>query len=130
MAARELSLGELADQIYQHGLETEKLEKKVKEREKEEELMSLQLLNRMQEAGTDIVRGEVGTANISKYSRPRIDDFEKATPYLRRNIQLFERRIGSNAYKELMEQRRGKPIPGLSLFEEDRVHVRKRGAKN
>ena len=125
-----LSLGELTDQIYQHGERVDEARAKLKELEKEEERMKDQLQNLMLAAGTDIVRGQFSTANISKYSRPKIDDFEKAAPYLRRNLQLFERRIAPNAYKELMESRRGKAIPGLSLYEEDRVHVRKRGAKD
>lgn len=127
-----LSLGELTDQIHAHSELIDAKNAELKVLEKEEALMKEQLLNLMLEAGTDIVRGEVGTASITKYTRPKIDDPVKAFAFIKRtgNLQLFERRIAPNAYKELMEQRKGKAIPGLSLYEEDRVHVRKRAAKS
>lgn len=129
--AKTLSLGELADQIYDHGLVIDKAKAALKVLEDEEASMLQQLHARMDEQKTDIVRGERGVGYLSKYTAYKFDDYEEAARFLRRtnNLQVFHRRLGTEAVKALLESRRGKPIPGISLFEEDRPHVRKRGAK-
>lgn len=125
------SLGELADQLYLKGEEISQATSRVTILKAEEAAMEHTLLDMMKDAGTDIVRGNIGTCSKVKYKRPQLKDFEKFRPFLIRQkaYHLFERRIAPNAYKELMEQRNGKPIPGIELFEEDRVRTVKRAAK-
>jgi hypothetical protein len=129
--AKALSLGELADQIFDKGLEIDKAKAALKTLEDEEAGMLKQLHIRMDEQKTDIVRGQRGVGYLSKYSAYKFDDLDEAFRWIRRtnNLQVFHRRLGTEAVKALIESRGGKPIPGISLFEEDRPHVRKRGAK-
>lgn len=123
-----INLGELADAIYAKGLEIDKAAAKVKELEVEQRAMEERMLNEMKAAGTDIIRGNAATVSISETTRAKIDDFEKFIPWLYRtkSAHLFERRIAAVAYRELMESRKGKAIPGLSEFTHERLNIRKK----
>jgi hypothetical protein len=81
----------------------------------------------MQDAGTDICRGQFATISISEVVRAKIEDWAKFEPYLYRNkkLHLMEKRISSVAYRELKESLGGKPIPGLTDYVSTRLNVRK-----
>lgn len=45
--------------------------------------------------------------------------------YRKKALHLLERRIGSVAYKELKEAAGGKPLPGLSEFQQLKLNVKR-----
>lgn len=119
-------LGEIGDRIYAMNAEIAAANKVVDElQSKKRELEDL-LMSRMDEAGTDIVRGAAATVSISESVKPQIQDFDALATFVirRKALHLFERRIASTAYKELRDEI-GKPIPGVSEFVARRLNVRK-----
>ena len=122
-----LKLGDTADAIYSKNEEIALANAKVKELETEKRAIEERLLNAMQEAGTNIIRGALATVSISETVRPQIADYDELTRFIlrRKALHIFERRISSRAYIELKESMNGKPIPGLSEFVQTRLNVRR-----
>lgn len=121
------TLGELADAIYAKDQEIAAAEAVVKGLDVERRALAGKLMNLMKEQQTTITRGKHATASLGETVRPQIADFDKLAAFIKRNgaLYLFERRIGVKAYNELMEQRNGKPIPGLTEFKKDSLSIRK-----
>ena len=92
-----LNLGELGDQIYSKSEEIAQANAKVKELETEKRGLETQLLNAMQDAGTNIVRGNVATISISETVRPQIADYDELERFILRHkaLQLFEKAEGA-----------------------------------
>lgn len=120
------NLGDLGDEIWALNQKLAEANARVKELEALKTALSTRIIGALQAAGTDIARGSKATVSLSEATRVNISDFEQAAPFIRRNnaLHLFERRISSKAYLELMEQRKGKPIPGLTPFKQLRLNVR------
>lgn len=121
------NLGKLGDAIYKKAAEITKLNEKLKELDGEKRAMETELLQAMQEAGTDIVRGDLATVSISETERANIHDFESFERFVLRKkaLHLFERRIAMKPYREMKEQLGNKPIPGVTEFLQTRLNVRK-----
>lgn len=121
------NLGELGDAIYMKAAEIAGINETLKRAENERKELENELLLKMQDAGTDIVRGDKATVSISETVRPQIQDFEALAPFILRKkaLHLFERRISATAYREMKESLGGKAIPGLTEFTNVRLNVRK-----
>lgn len=121
------TLGELGDSLYAKNQEIAELNAKLDEKEKEKHAIEDRLLNMMIAENTTICRGEKATISISETVRPQILDLEKFYRYVLRHkaLHLFERRIAAVAYRELKDSLKGKPIPGLTDFVQQRLNVRK-----
>lgn len=122
-----VNLGALADSIYAKREEVAQARAVADELEKEQRAMENDLLAAMQEAGTDIARGQSATVSITENVIPQIQDFEAfATFVLRKKaLHLFERRIAKTAYRELKETLAGKPVPGVGEFTKVSLSIRK-----
>lgn len=122
-----LNFGLLADALYDKNGEIAQLNAQLKEREGEKRDIENKLLGAMQEAGTDIVRGNKATVSISETVRYQIVDTEALFPFIGRKkaFHLFERRLSSAACKEMLESLGGKPIPGVTPYPQTRLNVRK-----
>jgi hypothetical protein len=122
------NLGDLADAIFAQNEKIAAANAVVKELEVEKRALEERLIIAMEAAGTDIIRGDLATVSISETVRAQISDFEKLEQFIHRNkaLYLFERRIAATAYRELMETRKGKAIPGLIEFKQQRLNVRKK----
>lgn len=122
-----INLGELGDRIYAKNEEIAQLNAQLKELDREKREMENKLIAAMEEAGTDIARGERATASISELTRAQIIDWEKLETFVYRKkaLHLFEKRISSTAYKELKALLKNKDIPGLNEFTTKRLNLRK-----
>lgn len=62
--------------------------------------------------------GRAATASISENVVPQVEDWELFYPFIHRGkkFHLLERRPSSTAYREELELRKGKPIPGVRPF--------------
>ena len=122
-----MKLGELGDAIYAKKQEIAEASAVVDRLDAERRALEDELINRMDEAGTDIVRGDSATISISENIRPQLQDWDTFNKFVLRKkaLHLFERRISSTAYKELKESLGGKALPGLSEFDQARLTVKK-----
>ena len=120
-------LGEMGDEIYDLNAEIAAANEVVKRLDNKKRDLENELLLRMQDAGTDIVRGNKATISISETIRPQIADFDAFTVFVHRKkaYHMFEKRIASGAYKEMKELLGNKPVPGLIEFTSIRLNVRK-----
>ena len=122
-----LNLGALGDTLYGKNEEIAAINAKLKELDTQKREIEGELLAAMQDAGTNIVRGSRATVSISTITRPQLQDFEAFSAFVlkRKALYLFERRIASNAYKEMKALIGNKPIPGVSEFQQTRLNITK-----
>lgn len=122
-----MKLGELGDKIYAKNEEIAQANARVKELENEKRAIEEKLLAAMQQAGTDIVRGEQATVSISETIRPQLADADAFFAFVLRKkaLHLFERRIAATAYREMKDSLKGKPVPGVTEFSQLRLNVRR-----
>lgn len=122
-----INLGALGDSIYDKADEIVLANAKVKALEVEKRGLEERLLNEMTAAGTAIVRGVKSTVTITESVRPQIADFEAFEKFVLRKkaLYLFERRVAAVAYREMKESMKGKAVPGISEFVQQKLSVRK-----
>ena len=75
------------------------------------------LLNAMKEQGVDRVRNDEINVTIQKKQRPQVTDWEMFYKVVVKNPQLLERRVSAKPFAELLEARKGRPVPGVQIYE-------------
>lgn len=122
-----VKLGELGDALYAKKQEIAAANEVVKRLDAEAREIEDELLIRMQDVGTDIVRGSSATISISENIRPQLQDWDAFAAFVLRKKapHLFERRISTTAYREMKEALGNKPVPGVTEFTQLRLNVRK-----
>lgn len=122
-----VKLGELGDALYAKKQEIAAANEVVKRLDAEAREIEDELLIRMQDVGTDIVRGSAATISISENIRPQLQDWDAFAAFVQRKkaLHLFERRISTTAYREIKEALGNKPVPGVTEFTQLRLNVRK-----
>ena len=111
--------GQLVDRLYKAKLKIAEIEKKKAPFKEEKDLIEAELMQRMEAAGTTMLRGTIASTSYSKTIVPQLKDYEAFTKYVGRtkNFQLFNRALNAKAFRELLEKRRGQGVPGLEPFE-------------
>ena len=81
---------------------------------------------RMKEEGALRVTGSKATISVSINTVPSVEDWEKFYRYVRKHkaFHLLERRPASKAWREEVENRRGRPVPGTKGFEKSTLNLR------
>lgn len=122
-----VKLGNLADQLYTLREKKGALQAQIRALEEEETAMETTLLAGMEEQETEVVRGKKATISISKNVIPQVQDWEKIGTYILRHkaLHLLQRRLATGAYREAVEQNKGKALPGCVEFEKVTLNVRK-----
>ena len=122
-----IKLGDLADELHTLQTKLAELNLKVKELEEQKHALESNIISALQDNGIDSIRGKYATISITETVRPQIADFEEfATFVLRKKaLHLFERRVSVKAYNEMKELLKGKPVPGLNEFVQQKLSVRK-----
>lgn len=119
-------LGVLIDDMFELREKKRVLEEQIKVIEQEYAVQEEALLARMEQEATGQARGSKATASVTKSvvasitDRAALDAFVKKTG----NFQLFQSRISDPAFRELLESRKGKPVPGLESFNKTRLNLR------
>lgn len=75
------------------------------------------LLLAMQQEGIDRVRNDHLTVTLATKSRPHVVDWDLFYQTVKKHPQLLERRVSAKPFAELLESRKGRPIPGVQLYE-------------
>lgn len=121
-----ITVGSLADKLWDIRESIREKNDELKELEKEKETLKMQLMSAMDEQGLDQVRGQHATISITSATVANIDDYDAFWAYVRRHNlpELLQRRLSVTAYRELLEERKGKPIPGTTPFEKRDLSVR------
>ena len=85
------------------------------------------LIKKMREENTTSAANSNIKVSLSEGVRPQVQDWEAFYEFVKRHkaYQLFERRIAKKAFEEVLESRKGKEVPGVTLFAYDRLTVRR-----
>lgn len=97
----------------------------------EKEETELKLIEMMDALGTDQTRNDVATASISDTVVPQVEDWDRFYRWIHRNkaYYMLERRPASVAFRETLEQRKNKPIPGVQSYTRRTINLRTRNTK-
>ena len=122
------SIGALIDDLHSNREKIRKLEKQVSELKEVRDDLELRLIEAMDAQGIMQSRGAHATATITESVKPSVEDWDLVNAYIKRNnaFYLYERRIASAAFRELLERRNGKPIPGIVPFTKRSIGLRSR----
>lgn len=130
-AKKTKALDTMIDGIFDIRNEIKALNKTVDGLKAQKEEMELKLMDMMDAVGTDQSRSSVATATITETVVPQVTDWDAFWKYIMRNkaTYLVERRAAAVAFRETLEQRKGRPIPGVSSFTKRSVGIRVRATK-
>lgn len=122
-----VNFGALCDSLDKKNDEIDRLNAKLKELQTEKRAIEDEIFAALDDAGTDIARGKRATVSISVTERPSIKDFSELEPFIyrRKALHLFERRIAAVPFREMLAGLGGKTIPGIEVFQQRRLNVRK-----
>lgn len=99
----------------------------VKKHKEEYDRLAQQMIELMQEDGITMTGDkEVATASIRKTVVAQVTDWEKFYRYISRNKAYFllQKRVSDVAYREILEDRRNKNIPGTEPFTKIGLNLR------
>lgn len=84
------------------------------------------ILIELDKEGLSKATGSRATVSISKIIVPTVENWDKLYAYIARNkaFHLLERRPASKPWREEVESRNGKAIPGVSEFEKTSLNLR------
>ena len=121
-----MTIGKLISQrgkIRAELAKNEEAKKKIKARY---DINELELIAAMEEEGTDTGRTRDFTATRIESDLPQGDDWEAAYRWIRRNnmFELLHRRISSTVWKQLVEDRKGRAIPGIGTYTKVGISLR------
>lgn len=97
----------------------------LKELEDEFRTSEEKVLNALREDGATKLSGKLATASVSEADVPSVEDWDDFYKFIRRNnaFYLLQRRANAAPYRELLEQRKGKPIPGVKTVTTYRLNL-------
>lgn len=126
MAVRKTTLGASIDSLQKQREKVRKLSKELdtlKEALKADEAKVMEML---QEQGMDKATGKLATVSISESQVPSVQDWDAFYKFIGRNKAwyLLQRRTNAAPYRELLETRRGRKIPGVETVTKHTLNLR------
>lgn len=120
------TLGECADKLYTTRNQRLSDQKDVASLEEFEKLLKDHIIAELPKSKADGITGKLATATISTDDVPIVEDWVKFGDYLKKTkfFHLLQRRLNAEAVREILES--GKKIPGVGIFKNVKVNVRKR----
>lgn len=127
--AESKALGQQIDKLFKLREKITSEQKKVDALKEQRNELEQSIITQMKESGDlEQARSNKATATRTIQVVPHVKDWQKLYRYIIRNkaLHLFERRIASAAYRELMESRKGRKLPGVESFSKETLSLRKR----
>lgn len=120
------SLAEIADELSADREELRKLQDAIDKKKRSYAEKMERALARMKEEKTLRVTGERATMSVSLTTVPQVKDWDKFYRYIKKAdaFHLLERRPAAKAWREEVENRRGKLVPGTEGFEKSTLNLR------
>jgi len=121
-------MGELADLHFGLKAKLKLAKDKVKEIEDQMGKLEAEAIELSKEQKNKICRGRQADGVVEVHDHYNIKDFNVLWNWSRKTGEfVFQRRIGAEAYRDLVEA--GQGPPGISIFKEDVFKTKKRGGK-
>lgn len=135
MATIKLKLGTLIDRLYtsqqkisEAQREVAKAEREVAKRKHKAALLETEIRERFKKGTLEGAEGKIARVSLKKVTGPQLKDWRKLAAYVVKNKcpELFQRRISKQAWLDILEDRKQRPIPGITKYEEIRLSVTKK----
>ncbi len=122
------TIGDLIDNLFELREDIRAQNKIIDGLKGEKAEIEAQLMERLDAQGIDKSAGEVATVSISENIVPNVEDWDSFYKFISRykRFDLLERRAAAAPFRELLEDRRGKPIPGVQSYPKRTLNLRKR----
>ncbi len=124
---QEASIGHKIDTLFALREKKRAINTKLKDLETEMSPLEAEIMSALDAEGTIKTSSRTATVSISEQEVPSASDWEKFNKYVRRNnyFHLYQRRVSATAFRELLESRRGKAIPGIESVTVRKLNLRK-----
>lgn len=121
------TLGGKIDALFRLREQKTELAGKIRAIEKEFDIMQEQVMMALDSADTRLAEGRSATASITEETQPSVQDWDTLHPWISKNKAqyLYYRRLNAAAFRELLESRRGRKIPGVDAISVRKLHLRK-----
>ena len=88
-----------------------------------------EIRERFKKGSLDGAEGKIARVSLKTVTGPQLRDWSKLATYVLKNKapELFQRRISKQAWLDHLDERKQRPIPGISKYEEIRLSVTKKG---
>ena len=125
--ARTATLGKQIDSLFALREKISKAQAAVDELKSQKMKLEDRIMSELDGQDTIKATGSKATASISELEVPSVEDWEALYKFISRNKAwyLLQRRTNPAPYRELMEQRRGKKIPGVTTVLQRKLNLRK-----
>lgn len=125
---KKLTLGDLIDQGAEIKDRLDEANKVVREIQKQKTENQEAIIAALEAQGITSSGGAAYTASVSEEEVFNIDDYEALSRFVVRNkaTYLFQRRLSTTAVRELIEQKGGKLLPGLTKAKIKKLSFRKK----
>jgi len=136
MVTVKLKLGTLIDRLYkaqQHiaeaSREVARAERVVAQRKHKAAGIETQIRNGFKRATLEGAEGKIARVSLKKVVGPQLKNWEKLAAYVikTKSCELFQRRISKQAWLDHLEDRKQRPVPGITTYKETRLSVTKKG---
>jgi len=135
MARSNLKLGTLIDRLYkaqqevnEANREVSRLEQAVNKKKTKAAAIETEIRDRFKRGTLEGAEGKLARVSLKKVTGPQLKDWNKLAAYVlkTKSPELFQRRISKQAWLDHLENRKQRPIPGISKYEEIRLSVIKK----
>ena len=118
--------GEIVNNLIQIRNEIRAAEEVVKKLKEDYNNLQEDLLSKMRDDKLEKISGTDGTASISVTEVANVTDWEKFYRYIARNkaYYMLQKRVADAIYRETLEERSGRAIPGVETFKKVRLNLR------
>ncbi len=136
MAQIKLKLGTLIDRLYkaqQHiaeaSREVARAERVVQNRKHKATMIETEIRARFKRGTLEGAEGKIARVSLKKVVGPQLKNWDKLAAFVLKNKapELFQRRISKQAWLDWLDDRKQRPIPGITKYEEIRLSVTKKG---
>lgn len=120
------TLGENIDLLHAVRENIRHYEAEIKKLEEQKHAIEEAIQAQMKAAGLDQARGSLATASVSTKQVANVSDWDKFYTYIGRNkaFHLLQRRVSDTAWREEVESRKGKALPGVEAFTKTSLNLR------
>ena len=128
MTKQTKAVGALIDQLYTLRADIRELNNTVNTLKQQKDELELKLIEMLDALGTDQSRSDLATATITETVVPNVEDWEAFYRYVSREKAFFllERRVSSTAYRDTLQARKGRKLPGVESFTKRTLSLRTR----
>lgn len=123
-----MNLGKKIDELHSTRESIRDLEKEVKGFNETKAQLEVQIMEHMLQQELDKASGSLATVSLTESVVPAVKDWDAFLTYIHRHkaYHLLQRRAAVPAYREELELRKGKGVPGVDTFNKSNLSVRSR----